>query len=160
MKLLQAYSPNQHDVLNTEIEDYKRVIKRKGKLLFSDDTLDLGMCFWTTHWFVETEEWAAELQKRAAKRLDGLVAMGKHQLGHILYRLTFRDFGVCLGIKCAQKADLRLKEETKDLVLKWEQVLIETPIELRPNTEVMHAAALIPGAFQKGYLGPEKILEF
>ena len=50
-------------VLTEEIEDYRRIMERKGEQFVSADPLDLGMTLWTVHWF-ENETWASTIAQR------------------------------------------------------------------------------------------------
>lgn len=69
--LLQASSIKHGDgrVLDEEINDYKRVMERKGKHFVSTDTLDLGMTLWTAHWFAGKTQWASDLMRRCTAQL-------------------------------------------------------------------------------------------
>lgn len=69
-RLLRAVSEHfgEKDVLGPEIEDYARVMKRKGEHFVSSDTLDLGMTMWTVQWVVQ-EDWAARLADRCFEQL-------------------------------------------------------------------------------------------
>lgn len=155
MRKLQA-TAHSSDVLKEELADYQRVIERKGKHFVSDDMLDLGMSLWSSHWLADSEDWAAELQSRCLEQLGQLLEGGHHSLGHMKYRLAFRDFGACLGVRCVEdKTDETVKEGAVELLKDWEKHMKSTPEDLRPITQVMYAAALIPGAFRKGYLGSE-----
>jgi hypothetical protein len=51
------------DVLGTEIEDYREIMEKEGKLTASTDTLDLGMALWMCHFFIN-EGWAADLGRK------------------------------------------------------------------------------------------------
>ena len=148
MKILQASAREGDPRLDEEISDYKKVIDRKRKHFMSDDMLDLGMSAWSSHWLADKEKWAADLQTRSLKQLGRLLAGGRHGL-------AFRDFGACLGIGCCDAADSSLKTHAEQLIKAWELDFVQTPEELRPITQVMYAAALIPGAFKKGWLGTE-----
>ena len=153
MRILQASAVEGDPRLDEEINDYKKVMERKGKHFVSDDMLDLGMSAWSSHWLADREKWADELQKRSLKQLDKVLASGARVLGG--YRLAFRDFGACLGVGCCEVVNQSLKTHTDLLVKEWELAFAQTPTELRPITHVMYAAALIPGAFKKGWMGPE-----
>lgn len=60
-------------------------------------------------------------------------------------RLTFREFGTCLGIGCYGN-DEYLASKAVAVVKFWEEYMEEeTADDLRPITLVMYAAALIPG---------------
>jgi hypothetical protein len=60
------------------------------------------------------------------------------------YRLAFREFGTCLGIGC-HGGDDRLGGWADEIVNSWEKHMSQTPGDLRPITQVMYAAAIIPG---------------
>ncbi|KAJ5748304.1 uncharacterized protein N7511_010000 [Penicillium nucicola] len=168
-RLLQASSVESGDgeVLAEEISDYKRVLKRKGEHYVSSDPLDLGMTLWTAHWFSEREAWAAELAGRCFEQMYNLFEINRYLERNIKFRLAFREFGTCMGIECQAK-QANEKERAVDLktfsaaiIAAWDpymELAIAddlTPEDLRPITRVMYAAALIPGAFQSDYLGPE-----
>lgn len=70
-RLLQALAVEAGDgeVLAEEIDDYKRVMHRKGEHFVSQDPLDLGMTLWTAHWFSATEKWALNLSQRCFDQL-------------------------------------------------------------------------------------------
>lgn len=70
-RILQAASIEAGDgeVLTEEINDYKRVMERKGAHFVSSDLLDLGMTLWTAHWFSEKENWASNLTSRCSEQL-------------------------------------------------------------------------------------------
>lgn len=70
-RVLQATAIEAGDgeVLGEEIDDYRRVMERKGEHFVSSDPLDLGMTLWTAHWFSEKESWAANLETRCFEQL-------------------------------------------------------------------------------------------
>lgn len=70
-RVLQATAIEAGDgeVLTEEIDDYRRVMERKGEHFVSSDPLDLGMTLWTAHWFSEKESWAANLETRCFEQL-------------------------------------------------------------------------------------------
>ncbi|RFU24682.1 hypothetical protein B7463_g11655, partial [Scytalidium lignicola] len=149
MRILQASARSDDPRLKEEIEDYRRVMERKGGGFVSDDMLDLGMSLWSAQWLWDKEEWAADLENRCLKRVGKLLSQGPHWCELRFYRLAFRDFGACMGIKCSPEASSNLKEQAEELINKWEVALASTPGELKPITQVMYAAALIPGAFKR-----------
>lgn len=153
MKILQASASEDDPRLDDEIKDYKKVMEHKGEHFVSNDMLDLGMSAWSSHWLADKEAWAKDLQNRSLKQLHNLLSRGAHVPGR--YRLAFRDFGACLGVGCCEPADASLKLHSERLVEQWERAFAQTPEELRPITQVMYAAALIPGAFKKGWLEAE-----
>lgn len=65
-RLLQASAKEagDGDVLTEEIDDYRRVMQRKGEHFVSQDPLDLGMTLWVAHWFSGREKWALNLSNR------------------------------------------------------------------------------------------------
>lgn len=139
-RLLQAASMEAGDgeVLTEEINDYKRVMERKGKHFVSSDTLDLGMTLWTTHWFSESEQWALSLTERCFEQLcqflsglfvacshsnlffsdfafaDNLFEIDQYLQRNIKFRLAFREFGTCMGAQC-QSEHMTEKEGSVDL---------------------------------------------
>ena len=152
MKILQASSIEGDPRLDEEINDYKKVMELKEEHFVSHDMLDLGMSAWSSHWLADREGWADELQKRSLRQLKVLAGRARVLGGH---RLAFRDFGACLGVGCCEEVDQDLKRDMDRLIKEWELAFAQTPADLRPITHVMYAAALIPGAFKKGFLGPE-----
>ena len=80
-----------------------------------------------------------------------------HYFDHPLERrLAFREFGTCLGIKCAfsTSEDTGLCDLASGILGQWEQsgaatlrsgTLAEASLSLKPITRVMYAAAIIPG---------------
>lgn len=153
---LQAASGGK-ETLKEEIGDYQRVMERKGKHFVSSDTLDLGMSLWTSHWMDQREEWAADLAKRCVSQMRQLFENGYLE-GNPRYRLAFREYGTAMGIGCA-KPDDYLEKQRQKIVDIWEQYKSSTPGDLRPISEVMRAAAIVPGAFQAGYFGPEPTVD-
>lgn len=69
-RLLQARASDDN-VLQEQVNDYKRVMDRKGKHFVSRDPLDLGMTLWTSQWLLGKEEWAAELRSQCVSQLGG-----------------------------------------------------------------------------------------
>ncbi|KAL4965838.1 uncharacterized protein BDV14DRAFT_199613 [Aspergillus stella-maris] len=167
MRLLQstAVKYGEGEVLKDEIDDYARVMKRKGEHFVSSDPLDLGMTMWTVQWVYE-EEWAAKLAERCFEQIYALFEENRYLARSKARRLPFREFGTALGIRCIAEQDSE-KERSVDLRVYADQIVdCWTPEmrssmqggemdELRPINRVMFAAALIPGAFQRGYLGNE-----
>lgn len=133
---------------------------RKGEHFVSRDTLDLGMSLWTAHGLAQQEPWAAKLADRCTEQLrrkytSGLLILTDGSTGKLFekddylqlsmrYRLAFRDFGTCLGIGC-YGGDHQLQDWTAEIVTSWEKHISQTLGDLRPITQVMYAAALIPG---------------
>jgi hypothetical protein len=150
---LQAASDNK-TVLAEEIADYQRIIDLKGKHFISHDTLDLGMTLWSAHWLADKEPYFTNLQQQAESQLENLYSQGYLKVT-TSKRLAFREYGTCLGIRCLGDRDDELQKFREGIIETWERHRDDTPRDLRPISEVMRAAALIPGAFQKGYLGPE-----
>ncbi|KAI9373430.1 hypothetical protein BJX61DRAFT_533187 [Aspergillus egyptiacus] len=169
MRILQAgarrFGEQEEEVLKEEIADYRRVMERKGEHFVSSDPLDLGMTLWTAHWVVE-EEWAARLVDRCYEQIYDLFETDRYLDRSVKRRLAFREFGTALGMRCmaAQESEKERAVDWKfygDRILEfWEPYMegLAAPEALRPITRVMYAAALLPGAFQRGYLGPEPSL--
>lgn len=156
-------------VLKEEIQDYKKIVDTKWKYMESDDPLDLGMTLWNVHWMAAEEAWAAAVMERASENLRELAFVNRYFEHPLEQRLAFREFGTCLGVKCA--AALSATEEENedllgladDILDQWEEVGIaegaggelDAVIKkqgLRPITRVMYATALIPGAFRRDFL--------
>jgi hypothetical protein len=150
---LQAASENP-SVLEEEISDYRKVIELKGKHFVSSDTLDLGMTLWSSHWLAAKESYFTDLTKQAERQLHKLFDNGYLEIP-TSRRLAFREYGTCLGIGCMEDADDTLQKYRDRIIETWEKHRSSTPGDLRAISEVMRAAAIIPGAFKHGYLGPE-----
>ena len=150
---IQAASENK-TALAEEIADYQQIIDFKGKHFVSRDTLDLGMTLWSAHWLAGKEPYFTNLQNDAEVQLKNLYPQGYLKVA-TSRRLAFREYGTCLGIACLSDTSEELRKFRESIVETWERHREDTPGDLRAISEVMRAAALIPGAFQKGYLGPE-----
>ncbi|KAI1410524.1 hypothetical protein F5Y13DRAFT_192097 [Hypoxylon sp. FL1857] len=147
--------------LDTEIEHYRRIMATHPKSL-SGDPLDLGMSLWISH-FDREAEWSRDLAKaglmiardRFLPAAQSPISTGRK--GH--YRLAFREFGACLGIKCYVDDSENPLYAGADAVLDaWEGKLLGAADEdLRPINLTMYAAALIPGAFRNGYISLETV---
>ncbi|OBZ67561.1 hypothetical protein A0H81_12331 [Grifola frondosa] len=98
--LLQRGHGANSTVLESEISEYRRILETKWRRYLSDDPLDLGMTLWTAHWFDGQEEWATVLTQRAVACLRALFEEEKFFDIPARYRLAFREFGTCLGIRC------------------------------------------------------------
>ncbi|EKM55624.1 uncharacterized protein PHACADRAFT_195663 [Phanerochaete carnosa HHB-10118-sp] len=146
-------------ILKEEIQDYKKIVDMKWRYMESDDPLDLGMTLWSVHWMAKEEPWAAAIMERASENLRELTFVNRYFEYPLERRLAFREFGTCLGIKCASILS-ESQEENEDLVGLAENILdqwegSETGDEklngvikkqvLRPITKVMYATALVPG---------------
>ncbi|GAB1200802.1 hypothetical protein APSETT444_010182 [Aspergillus pseudonomiae] len=158
-RLLQAAAMQMGDgeVLANEIADYKKVMERKGKHFVTSDPLDLGMSLWTAHWFAEKEDWATSLSGQCFEQIYELFEIDRYLDRSHKYRLAFREFGTCMGIKCMSE-QLSEKESAVDLKVYANNILDSwniymqrslatkvTPDDLRPITRVMYASALLPG---------------
>jgi len=147
-------------VLAEEIRDYKKIVDTKFEQYYSGDPLDLGMTLWTSHWFDKEEEWSTKLSERAFRCLRILKDEELYFEEPPAYRLAFREFGTCLGIRCYEVEE-EWETFARKLALQWEVIgIVPKPIkkvlvkeELEPITLVMYCSALFPGAFRKGYLG-------
>ncbi|SPQ22751.1 4b6cdb7d-8597-4216-a295-16a73a7a4be1 [Thermothielavioides terrestris] len=160
-RLLQRTAEHMHGAppgtpgpLSGEIADYRRLMGRGGKMHASRDPLDLGMGLWMCHFFKD-EPWAAAL---GSQSLDMARAMLDEKRGLMARdasrRLAFREFGTCLGLQC-YGADEETRRGVEAVVNFWQQhIERSTDEDLRPISLAMYAAALIPGAWRDGYLGP------
>ncbi|KAL9046639.1 MAG: hypothetical protein Q9214_000576, partial [Letrouitia sp. 1 TL-2023] len=143
-RILQQ-AANDNSVLSEEIADYKRVMNRKGEHKVSKDALDLGMTLWISHW-LDGEHLGEQLQSQCMNRLYELFSDNGHFLRSTTYRLAFREFGTCMGMGCSAERNSLLASWKAEILASWENVLgTQTPEDLRPITQVMYAAALIPG---------------
>ncbi|EFQ98002.1 hypothetical protein MGYG_01038 [Nannizzia gypsea CBS 118893] len=150
------------EVFREEISNYKKVSERRGGHIPSLDFLDLGMTLVSVQWFYD-EDWAVTLASRCCNILKNLFDEEYH-LKFGASRLAFREFGACLGIECFRatvgpEGDLYdyFKEMSDAMIEQYNDDGTQTPNELKPITRVMFASALIPGAFQAGFFGPEHI---
>lgn len=154
--LLQTSYDNTN-VLSEEIGWLKKVVDTKWRDYSSSDALDLGMTLWSTHWLVDTEEWARVISKRAMGCLKCLIDIGYFDMP-VNKRLAFREFGTVLGVQCAKtyvESDDAGVDGLPDMVCRtWEKAgLVPEPkmaqmgrmAELMPITAVMYATALVPG---------------
>lgn len=147
-RLLQRtaeHMQGQSEVLSSEIDDYKRLMQRGGKLEASRDPLDLGMGLWMCHFFKE-EPWAVRLGSQGLEMAKVVLDKDKGLMARdASRRLAFREFGTCLGLEC-YGADEEIKSGVEAVVNFWHHYLEEsTDEDLRPISLVMYAAALIPG---------------
>ncbi|KAL9608356.1 MAG: hypothetical protein Q9167_006812 [Letrouitia subvulpina] len=143
-RILQR-AANDKSVLSEEIADYERIMNRKGEHKVSKDALDLGMTLWISHW-LHGEPLGKQLQSQCMNRLYELFEDDGHFLRSTPYRLAFREFGTCMGMGCWADSNSLLEGWKAEILTSWENVLeTQTPENLRPITQVMYAAALIPG---------------
>jgi len=75
------------------------------------------------------------------------------------YRLAFREFGTCLGIRCRERGEEWSRRSEKILSV-WQKrdLMNSTPEQLQAITLVMFATALVPGG--NHHLGPQLTLAF
>lgn len=137
--------------LQAEIEQYWNMMTRSRPLQSSTDMLDLGMSLWVVQFPSRRgdDDLLQELGTHGKSVTRGffLEQNGPYSVLHKSAgrRLAFRELGACLGIKCyAKDADMVASADT--LVEFWENHAEEsTPDDLMAITQVMLAAALIPG---------------
>ena len=62
------------------------------------------------------------------------------------YRLAFREFGTCLGIRCQERGE-KWSRRAEMILSAWQKkdLINSTPERLQPITLVMFATALLPG---------------
>ncbi|KAI5803492.1 hypothetical protein DFH27DRAFT_652645 [Peziza echinospora] len=145
-----------------------------------DIGMTLWSCHWFCG--EEGEEWADMLCETAAECAETILNIKLKKPSLSSPSLAFRDYGACLGLKCyastlvsSNPAKARkLQALAEEILESWERrgkekggrhrghkggVLDiddddedEEEVWLKPITEVMHCAALVPGAFMKGFL--------
>ncbi|KAK7908358.1 hypothetical protein PG985_015661 [Apiospora marii] len=141
--------------LQAEIEQYWNMMTRSRPLKSSTDMLDLGMSLWVAQFHSRRgdDDLLRELGAHGhgiARRVFVEQRNGPYSILHKSAgrRLAFRELGACLGIKCYAKDADDLVASADTLVEFWEDHVEEsTPEDLVAITQVMLAAALIPGAF-------------
>ncbi|KAF4959211.1 hypothetical protein FGADI_1855 [Fusarium gaditjirri] len=139
-------------LLKQEIGDYEKLMDQRGSMYPSGDLLDLGMGLWICH-FYPHEEWSQALTRQAMDLIDDLFD-GKFtdMSGSASKRLAFREFGTCLGVHCVGP-DEPLREQVSTLIGFWEDHIHQHDGDgLKPISQVMYAAAIIPGAFRRGFI--------
>ncbi|KAI1761479.1 hypothetical protein GGR53DRAFT_522364 [Hypoxylon sp. FL1150] len=142
--------------LDAEIKQYCRIMASHPKTL-SGDPLDLGMSLWTCH-LDRDAAWSRSLARdalaiaryRFLPAAQSPITASRKQP----YRLAFREFGACMGIKCYEDDPTKPMHAGAQIVLDaWEgKVLKGADEDLRPINMTMYAAALIPGAFCDGFV--------
>ncbi|KAM5441199.1 hypothetical protein MferCBS31731_003627 [Microsporum ferrugineum] len=150
-------------VFKEEISSYKKLFSSRLQSIPSMDFLDVGMTLVSTQWFYGVEDWATTVASRCFKILRALFNQD-NCLQDGSDRIAFREFGASLGISCfrgavgtkGQSCDY-YKRFSDNLLGQYNDGNIKIPDSLEPITRVMHAAALIPGAFCVGFFGPEPI---
>ncbi|AEO58096.1 hypothetical protein MYCTH_2060364 [Thermothelomyces thermophilus ATCC 42464] len=137
--------PSSSGILAREIDDYKRLMNRGGKLTASRDPLDLGMGLWMCHFYKE-EDWATRLGKESLEMARIILDAKKGLMARdASRRLAFREFGTCLGLRC-YGTDEEIESGVEAVVNFWHHYIeSSTEEDLRPISLVMYAAALIPG---------------
>ncbi|KAM0558001.1 hypothetical protein ACHAPJ_005168 [Fusarium lateritium] len=147
-RMLQETAAKQGEkdqLLKQEISDYEKVMNRGGSLYPSGDPLDLGMGLWICH-FHQHEEWSQTFTRESMDLVDEIFD-GKcaDMSGKACNRLAFREFGACLGVQCIEP-DEALKTQVDALVKFWEGHIHQHDGDgLKPISQVMYAAAIIPG---------------
>ncbi|GLB43499.1 hypothetical protein LshimejAT787_1400110 [Lyophyllum shimeji] len=155
---------NQHKMegeegLEQEIHNYKSLVDMLWTAYTSNDPLDLGMTLWTVQWKLE-EEWARHMKGRAMDALRQLEIQGEFE-NAVGFRLAFREFGTVMGVKCHDEFASQPfwgRRWINKVLYSWKVIgVVPTPkprirTSLIPITEVMYSAALLPGAFRKGWI--------
>ncbi|KAI4253427.1 MAG: hypothetical protein LQ352_003693 [Teloschistes flavicans] len=161
---LLAATAGDPNCLAKEIADYQRVIDRKGKHTISNDMLDLGMSLWIAHWGSPDHTSAQQMGTRCLERfgekppapssdpLDLGLLRTTDKLDHQEVfgeyphtRVAFRDLGASLGLRCYAGDKPEYDKLARKLYANWDAFLQYQPEELQPISQVMFAAALIPG---------------
>lgn len=68
-QLLQETAKESH-ILDTEIEDYRKVMNLRDSVEATSDTLDLGMALWTAHWYTGGDQWSRKLGENCLEALS------------------------------------------------------------------------------------------
>lgn len=148
-RILQDTAGKQGDgdrLLDAEISDYFHIMHQKGAMKPSGDTLDLGMGLWISHFF-DQEPWAVNFRREALKLAREMMDEQSLEMRRpATRRLAFRELGACLGVLCSCP-DGDLQKEVAGLVQFWDDYIqkVDEVDDLRPISEVMYAAAVIPG---------------
>lgn len=156
-RLLQKTDGEGSEILKEEIGDYQCIVDTKWRAYTSSDPLDLGMTLWTAHWFEKEDVWAQGLINRAEQDSERFWASSYFRQ-EIDRRLAFREFGLALGLRCGLvPRDKKWVEKAASVVTAWEnaglvpemkaknEAGLNAEEDLLPITNVMYAAALIPG---------------
>ena len=66
------------------------------------------------------------------------------------YRLAFREFGTCLGIRCQERGE-EWRHRAEKILSAWQKkdLMNSTPEQLQAITMVMFATALLPGGIHR-----------
>ncbi|KAK8114988.1 uncharacterized protein PG998_000460 [Apiospora kogelbergensis] len=150
--------------LLAEMEQYWAMMERSRPLRSSTDMLDLGMSLWVAHFPSRRgDELLRELGTHGnsiarnvfLERLDEPCSSLRRSAAR---RLAFRELGACLGIQCYVRDDADLVTSAAAIVNFWEShVADSTPDDLVAITQVMLAAALIPGVFDRSYFDRQQL---
>ncbi|KAK8049238.1 hypothetical protein PG994_010968 [Apiospora phragmitis] len=148
--------------LLAEKEQYLHMMTRSRPLQSSTDMLDLGMSLWSAQFHSrQGDELLRELGTHGSSiareifvEQNGPCSSLHKSAGR---RLAFRELGACLGIKCYSN-DADVVANADAVVEFWESHAEESaPDDLMAITQVMLAAALIPGAFDLSYPDGRKL---
>lgn len=77
-RLLQA-TAQKGPILAVEVSDYKRVMNLNA-LFVSNDTLDIGMGLWISHWYEGVKPWAEHLGQMCLQNLGMLLPILSHSV--------------------------------------------------------------------------------
>jgi hypothetical protein len=125
-------------------------MNRVGRATVNRGPLDFGMGLWMLQFFRD-EDWARELANEClVLAYAALNAFPGIDLNH---RVAFREFSACLGLQCYH-AGLDMTTQLQAIMRLWTPGQLEAGVSdgLKPMTLVMHAAAIVPGAFRDGYI--------
>ena len=157
-RLLQA-AAKEPRVLETEIEDYQKVMRLRDSFDATHDTLDLGMALWIAHWYAGEDQWADQLGENCLiaismvyihpfdstnhHLLETIFGDERYKTRAVPHRLAFREFGALMGAKCYTH-DEDVVALTDSVIEVWGNFINTTVEELKPITMVMYSAALLP----------------
>jgi hypothetical protein len=84
---------------------------------------------------------------------DSLYEDEEYFKGRTSYRLAFREFGTCMGIRCHDRGQEWIERYERIMSI-WDKpdLMKSTPKQLQAITMVMFASALIPGGYSNQFL--------
>ncbi|GLB42655.1 hypothetical protein LshimejAT787_1201040 [Lyophyllum shimeji] len=159
--ILDEHKQPGEEGLEYEMEVYKKMMNFLWSSYHSSDSLGLGMTLWTAAWKGD-EEWARFMKDRAVEGLREL-EMGLEFDNDTRRRLAFREFGAVMGVKCHDEfagQEYWWSRVINKVLSTWRREEVvpvpKQPSRMKPTlvpiTNAMYSAALIPGAFRKGWV--------
>lgn len=131
------------DLLEEELDDYKKLSGRMVNLRPGDDPFELGLGLWISQIYPE-DAWTSSYKARAFTVVEELL-QAKSRLP-AAQRLAWSEFAACLGICCGEGNQSELEEAVHGILSFWEgHVASGLDEEVRPISQAMYVAARIPG---------------